>query len=299
MINKILITGASGNLGGHVIEQIDGQQLIVLDRNKKSTINRNLKLDRVTADLLDYEQVNNSLKQYREIPIIIHIAGITDTNRNHPNFNDNLKMTENIIKIAKSKTTAHIIFISSNSVNYSQRPYAVSKKLSEDLVVTSGIPYTIIRPTLLLDNSSPEIKKTMILFRKLPLIPVISHGNHLIQPIFTNDLVSFIKLCINNKISLNKIYTVGGESGITYKSFLGLIAIMTKSAKSNINIPPVLFDLLILMLKIFKQSSLVDQLTIMSQDLIVDNSKAMRELSWKPSTFDEVSQYFTRESFRI
>ena len=291
--SPILITGTSGHLGNKVIRKI-------ATNNKVISISRHLPLycagknvHRLSVDLINYEQLSNNLSQYPSVPTIIHIAGVTDTN-GHGNFHDNIDMATNIVKLAKQKGTEHLIFISSNSVNYNDRPYAKSKKVAEDIISSSGVPFTILRPTMLLDPESPEIKKIIKMLTKSSIIPMINSGTQLIQPILTNDLVELIELCLNNKKSINKIYTVGGASAIPSKMLIYSVLPVSRDHKLTVNIPMGIINILIWLFKILKIENISDQLSVLTKDITVDNSLVTKELLWKPTPMDTVfNDYFS------
>ncbi|HEX9008417.1 MAG TPA: NAD(P)-dependent oxidoreductase [Patescibacteria group bacterium] len=292
-VSPILITGTSGHLGNKVIRKVATHHNVISISRHPLPDNSDKNIHKLSVDLLNYDQFSNNLINYTSIPTIIHIAGVTDTN-GHGNFKDNIVIANNIVKIAKQKNTNHIIFISSNSVNYSDRPYAHSKKISEEIISESGIPFTILRPTMLLDPGSPEIKKIIKILTKSSIIPMINSGSQLIQPIFTNDLVNLIELCLNNKKSINKIYTVGGASAVSSKTLIYSVLPVSRDHKLAINIPLGIINLLIWLFKILKIENISDQLSVLTKDITVDNSPVTKELLWKPTPMDTVfNDYFS------
>lgn len=299
MDNYILITGASGNLGSIVLDRIPSSYKIVALVRDKPRIRVQKDTEFVGVDLLNRDSLFSQLKSIPNINVIIHIAGVTDSSP-HPIFQDNVIMAKNIVSLAKKKHTQHIIFISSNSVNYSDRPYAISKKKAETIIINSQIPYTIIRPTMLINKNSVELKKIVSLVKSSPLIPLVNNGSHKIQPIYADDVSTAINVCINNKMTVNKIYTIGGKDIVPTKSLIHLACQLSNRRPLLLNIPQTIVLFILKMLDILKLTYLKNTLSPLIRDITVDNSIAINDLSWTPTSFDKiVNKILTTDSVHI
>ena len=157
---KVLITGAAGFLGSHILEKALalGHEAHVIVRKTSRTrfldtfgklIHRHL------GDLADFESV---LKACAGIDLIIHSAGrVTDFGLYDEFYRDNVVATENLLKAARSQGVAQFVFVSSpsifaadddhldvdesipypkNYVNY----YAETKSLAERKVLAANSP---------------------------------------------------------------------------------------------------------------------------------------------------------------
>lgn len=281
MNNTVLITGTSGHLGSRILSKISKRHRLIALSRSVVTIKETAGLISVKADLLDLNSLTSSLTPYKEIPLIIHVAGVTDTNSKN-NFDDNILMAKNIVSVARLKKCQQIIFISSNAVNYSSRPYALTKKRAEEIITQSGVPYTIIRPTMLFDTDSPEVKKISQLCKDFPFIPLSDRGKNKVQPILTSDVVTFVELCLSQPVAYNKTYTIGGKDKISYHSFINLLFQINNIKKPIIYIPGFLFRFLKTTSKFLNLRSINDQMAIISRDITVDNHTATSDLDWHP-----------------
>lgn len=272
----ILITGATGNLGSHVLKKLPREYSII-------------SLTRKSADLLDLSSLSSYLKKVSHIDIVIHIAGITDMTKNH-HFSENIIMSQNLIQVSKEKGVKHFIFISSNSVNYSQRQYALSKLKVEEIIINSGIPYTILRPTLILSQNSPELKKLISFCKKTPFIPLVNHGRYLLQPTSTESISKAINLCLNNQIAKNKIYTLGGRKPVKTLDLVHLVQKLGGINKPILNIPGNFVLSILKLLKHLKINSVSNLLSMLVQDITIDNTPIIQDLHWQPTDFETISQ---------
>lgn len=120
MINKILITGSSGFIGSHLTKMLPSAQTYDLKDGQ---------------DILDYNQLKDALEGK---DIVIHLAAlisITDSLK-HPGkyYSTNVAGTDNVLRAAIEKGCKTVIFASSASVYSPDNPYAISKKIGEDLM---------------------------------------------------------------------------------------------------------------------------------------------------------------------
>lgn len=267
----LFLTGSTGSLGKATRLILESKYEVICPK----------------INLLNSDTIFRELEAYKTIPYIVHIAGISDANlKNHHNsFEDNVDMARNIVSLAKAKETTKIIFISSNSVNYSHRPYAVSKKNSEDLIRTSKIPFVILRPTLILGPDSPEIKKLLKLI-KLPIIPLIG-ANAKIQPIYVDDVSQAILLALESSLT-GSIFNIGGRGQITTKSLLKILLEATCKKRPILEISEVLSTPIFLLGQLIMPTLFSGLKDTLGKDLIVDNDEARSKLGWTPKATKEI-----------
>jgi len=120
MTNKILITGSRGFIGSHLTKMLPHAQTYDLKDGQ---------------DILDYNQLKDALKGK---DIVIHLAAlisITDSLK-HPGkyYSANISGTDNVLRVAIENGCKTVIFASSASVYSPDNPYAISKKIGEDLM---------------------------------------------------------------------------------------------------------------------------------------------------------------------
>lgn len=169
---KVLITGASGFLGKHLIQELERLQYNIdaIGRDDRATIVANL------------SQKQPSISQ--KYDLVLHVAGkahvVPRTEAEKQEFYDvNLTGTKNLLDALKI-TPTYFVFISTVSVygldfgdNISEdaplnpiEPYAKSKMLAENMVLEWGrvknVTTTILRLPLLFGINPPGNLKSMI-----------------------------------------------------------------------------------------------------------------------------------------
>ena len=134
---KILIVGASGLLAKPVIRRLDeaGFQLCLFSRSVKPAM-FSKDYEMVQGDLFNRDQLEKAVEGCEAI----HISVSTE---------DEDKAVESIVTVAKEQKINRISMVSGCTVSEENRWFSfVDKKFrSEQMIINSGIPYFIFRPT--------------------------------------------------------------------------------------------------------------------------------------------------------
>src|SRR5437764_2267272 len=218
----ILITGATGYIGQHLVTRLIAQgvrpRCLVRDIQKASNI---FPIDKVEL-VQGATTVPATLAAAVEgIETIVHAAFMTADKKESPQNRyeeTNVYGTANIIDAAKKAGVKRIIEISGLGTK-SGKPgsYMQGRYLAEQMLIDSGLDWTIIRPSVLFGKDAPFIKGLTELLRTSPVVPLIGGGKTLFQPILVDDVVSvIIKVLDEPERTSKKIYTIGGPE---YYSF--------------------------------------------------------------------------------
>lgn len=262
----ILVTGGNGFVGTRLSKRWEKRADVVYVVRTKTSIQHERK--EVVADLTRTKELEDSLHEHRKIDTIVHLASITDNNaRSDKDFNKNQLMARNLIKIGEKKGVKKIIFISSNATRYSGRKYATTKMLTEEIIKEGKIPYTIVRPTLIVGKGSLDVEKIKSIADKLPFVPIPGANAGVSNPIHVEDVINFIDKCLDEPDkSKNKTYSIGGPEKITTQELVSMIA-----RKTVISLPK---WITILMNK--------EMAKMLTTNISVDIKEAQNEMKWTP-----------------
>ena len=248
MSTKILITGASGFVGYHLIDAALTAGFKVYAAVRKSSDVSHLKAFDITYVDLDYQSVDTLKKQLEseQYQYIIHAAGITKAknvaayNKVNADFSRNLAIAANTADINLKK----FIFVSSLAAlgpllnltgeiaeDTTARPvtsYGASKLLAEKhLKELKGLPLIIIRPTAVY---GPREKDIFIMFKSLSkgLEPHIGSFRQQLSFIYVKDLASVVIQALRSEVS-GKEYNI--SDGHVYDRYV--LAQLAKKAMNK------------------------------------------------------------------
>lgn len=137
--SRILVTGGTGQLGKIFLKETDNEyfQTDVLTRNK--TLGSTKSIRYINADLIKAETLSSLGTDYDSI---VHSAS-------DPRNSDATDIigTQNLLKRIKGNRIRNFMYISIVGVDKSNYKYYQDKLKAEELIIHSGIPYTILRVT--------------------------------------------------------------------------------------------------------------------------------------------------------
>jgi uncharacterized protein YbjT (DUF2867 family) len=176
----VLITGASGFIGGAVAERIVDRAEV---RGLTSHPDKNRFGNRVRSFAYDFDEPGRMAAAFRGVDVFVnsyyirfHYDGLT--------FEDAVERSRALIAQAKSAGVQRIVHVSvSNASEASDLPYYRNKARIERLVEASGIDYAILRPAIVVGPGDILVNNIAYFLRRLPVFTIFGDGSYRAQPI--------------------------------------------------------------------------------------------------------------------
>lgn len=282
----IVLTGASGFLGACLAAALRQRQIdfICLVRRHSSVLETlGCKQERVDFDNLSTLQpfLNSSAT-------LVHLLGLIN-GREEDLQQVNVAYARTLIHAAQKAGISKIIWISSVAALRRHGLYGETKYQGEQILIQSGLPYTILRPAYIFGAGDTKNTQLMInALKRFPMVPLLGGGDFKLQPVYVEDVVNLILQAID-KPAQNKCFNVAGENQISLKEMLQEFCTKLKVKRALLPIPlkPVQF-LLRLFLKIFPYTELpIKQILELDKHEAFDIRETSRVFDFKPRTFQE------------
>lgn len=234
---KVFLTGGTGFVGSHLLRRLlsDGHQVRALVRRSGNLRSYSGALKEVEGDLTS-ENLSPSL---HECDAVINLVGIIYEQRKSTFEAVHHSGTRNLVAAARKNGVERFVQMSALGARATNATaYHMTKFAAEDEVRNSGIPYVILRPSLIFGPGSAFIKQMMGLMRAVPFIrPVAGTGEYRFRPIHVTDVVECFARSLRNPAAVNKtIDLVGGEE-LTLNELTGVLAECLKIRKAPVHIP--------------------------------------------------------------
>jgi len=151
-MSKVLVIGASGQLGSVVLDQLleDGQECVAFVRpSSRFRLPDSQFLQVAYGDLADFSSVYNACQDVKKV---IATAGSSVPLRGDKFMADEVRNYQHLITACLNHKVEHLVYISAFSSPYDRLiPAFPVKRQIEQLIVESGIPFTIFRGAAFMD----------------------------------------------------------------------------------------------------------------------------------------------------
>jgi nucleoside-diphosphate-sugar epimerase len=142
----------------------------------------------------------------------------------------------------KRHNVPYLVHISSSVVvSIADDFYTRTKIDQEKMVLASGVPCPILRPTLMFGWFDRKHLGWLSRFMaKVPVFPIPGSGKYMRQPLYVGDFCNVIISCIENRVR-DGIYNISGHEKVDYIDIIREIKRATKSRTPIVRIPYSLF----------------------------------------------------------
>ena len=240
---KILLTGANGFVGSHILDQLCAadHRVRVLLRKSSRTGFIETRLPGIEVRYGSLDDPESVVEAVRGADGVIHCAGKTKAVRAAEYDAVNLQGTRNVVRAVNIEkgTVKHLIHISSLAANHpagvgapaleTDAPgpvseYGRSKLRAEGLVREScEAPFTILRPAAVYGPRDADFLPVFKAIRR-HLMPLIGGGRMQLSLVYVGDVAAAALRCLGDPRAYGKTYHVASPEPCATRDFLREIA---------------------------------------------------------------------------
>ena len=222
---QVLVTGATGFLGRRVVPELQEHRHRVrclVHTPGRERVFAPRSVDIHYGNVLDPDTLAAS---FYDVEAVVHLVSII-RRRKGPTYDQiNRQGVANVAAAAAHSGVKHFIQISAlGAAEDRSYPYLFSKWQGEQAVVNSGLPYTIIRPSIMFGAGDEFLNNVAGLVRVSPLVPVVGSGRNRLQPIAVEDMARCIALAVDREDLKGKTVEVGGPKQVSYNEIVAIVA---------------------------------------------------------------------------
>ena len=145
--------------------------------------------------------------------------------------------TEKLFEAARNAGVGRIVHFSvTNASSDSALPYFRAKAQVEDMLMGLGVPYAIIRPTLVFGEGDLLLNNMAWALRRFPLFPVYGRGDYLVQPVYVEDLAA--QAVEAGSQSESFVVDAAGPDTFSFEALLRLLASSMGLRARLVHTPP-------------------------------------------------------------
>ena len=234
----VMVTGSTGFLGRRVVQALlaEGKDVRCLVHSPGSE--SLFDLDKVDVHYGSVTDPPSLRSAFYNLDEVIHLVAIIQERGNSTFYRVNVEGVRNVLRAAEAAGVQRIVHVS--AIGAQETPtmrYLHSKWQGEQLVLNSGIPYTILRPSLLFGEGDQFMNSLAGLVRAAPVVPVIGSGKNELQPVSVDDVARCIVTSIDEPSMRNRIVEIGGPHRLTYNQIVDTVAKSMGARHLKLRIP--------------------------------------------------------------
>ncbi len=217
---KVLVTGATGFVGSHLVEALcrHGIEVSALVRSEKKAEALKPLGVRIVAGDLDGEDALAGAVQGQEI--VFHVAGLVAAKSEQDFMRGNRDNTARLVAAASRAGTPRFVLVSSMAAGGPAEPgrpltgaepprpvtaYGRSKLAAESAVTAGALPWVILRPPTVYGPRDREVLKVFRMAR-LGVAPVFGNGSQQLSAVHGGDLAEALVAAGTSAATVGKVY---------------------------------------------------------------------------------------------
>jgi uncharacterized protein YbjT (DUF2867 family) len=235
----ILVTGASGFVGGHVVHALRAAgkdvRALARDRRKASRLEA-WGATLAVGDLTDPASVRSAVEG---CDTVIHLVAIRQ-GREEQFRRVMVEGTRDLLQAAREAQVRRFVHMSALGTSESTKdlvPYYRAKWDTEQLVQDSGIPQVVFRPSFVFGRDGGILPTFAKLARLAPVTPIIGSGRQRIQPIWVDDVAEYFARAVDLDAATGRTFELGGPDVVSWNEFWERLKRVRRIRRPSVHVP--------------------------------------------------------------
>jgi NADH dehydrogenase len=236
----VVVTGASGLVGAHVCAELARAgwkiRAVVRDTQKAAVRLGHLPLELRVGDIRNGDSMRAALNGAGSL---VHLAAIAIEKPGESYDASNRDGTTILLDSAKAEGVERLVYMSQNgSDSKSPFPFLRSKGMAQDAVTSSGMKWTVLRPSVIFGREDEFINVLARLVRLSPIVfPLPGGGVARFQPVAVDDVARAVAKVLGDDETIGKSYALGGPAPLSLRQMTERILIAMNTSRILFGIP--------------------------------------------------------------
>lgn len=225
--DMILLTAGTGFISGVMRKQLEklgmSYRLLVSTSQNINYLTEGMSINIAVSSPHDERGLRAALK---DIEVIYHLAGVERIGGEEGLQEKEVKEIDILVKVSKDMGVKRFFYLSHLGADRASAfGMMKAKGIAENIIINSGIDYTILRTGLVYGPGDEFTQNLAKLIRMSPLLILVpGEGKMLVQPIWVNDLVTSLLWSLDLQESKNRVIEVGGPEQLSFYEVVETVA---------------------------------------------------------------------------
>ena len=236
---KILVTGASGYVGGRLVTALlaDGAdvRVFVRDANKAQSHSWANQVEIATGNASDFQSAKDALTGVHTAYYLLHSINLG------PNFDEiESAMARNFAKAAQSCGVSQIVYLGGINNDEKTSKHLTSRANTGKELATTSVPVLELRAGIIIGSGSASFEMLRHLTHRLPVMTTPKWVSNKTHPIAIRDVLWYLRNCAKLEKPVGGVFDIGGPEVLTYADMMQKFAKLSGLRKRLIIKVPVL-----------------------------------------------------------
>lgn len=270
---RIAITGGSGFLGGHLARELArrGHFPTIIARGvspRGEVLRKMANINFMPMPITDDKRLFQAFNNCDGIAHLMGISRETEPNEFHKVHVDATMRVISMARKAGIKRILYVSYLKARKNPFSR--YHQTKWEAEEMIRTSGLDYTILKPGMIYGSGDHMISHISRALDMLPLFsPPITFSSNKIRPIAVDDMNEMMIRAFEEGLMMNQTVSVLGPEELSLGEAVSRVARVKKKLALILPLPAVFHYTMAAVLERISQNPLVSvaQINMLSDDM--------------------------------
>ena len=216
---RILVTGASGYVGGRLVRALldDHRDVTVFLRNAAKIQGQPWahQVKVVEGDANNYEDLKRAMLGIHTAYYLLHSINLG------PDFDKiEARMARDFASAAAAQGVAQIVYLGGIANDEKRSKHLASRAKTGSELASQGVPVLELRAGIVIGSGSASFEMLRHLTHRLPIMTTPKWVTNRTQPIAVRDVLWYLRNCAALDEPVNKVFDIGGPEVLTYAEMM-------------------------------------------------------------------------------
>ena len=235
----VLVTGATGFVGRHVVHALRGRDVAVRALVRDPRRGSRLAAWGATFAAGDVTDPASLRAAVAGVDAVIHLVAIIKGSR--ADFERVMAQgTRDLVAAARESGVRRLVLASALGLDERTKdavPYFAAKWEMEEAVKASGVEHAIFRPSFIFGKDGGALPTFIRLARFAPVTPVVGSGTQRLQPIWVEDVAEYYARAIDLPQAAGRTFELGGPDAPTWNEFWDRLKRVLGVRRPSLHVP--------------------------------------------------------------